>query len=83
MIVDYAGPSELVTPETGFAVPIGSRAEIIAALRKTLDQVLEERSFLPAMAERARKRILDEFTWPAKARKVAAVYARVLANRKV
>ena len=82
VIVDYAGPSELVTPETGFAAPIGTRAEIIDALRQTLDRLVEDRSDLPAMAARARKRVFDEFTWPAKARKVANVYAQVLASRK-
>lgn len=80
VIVDYAGPSELVTAETGFAVPIGNRSEIIQALRQTLEMVLADRSLLPGMAELARKRVAEEFTWPAKARKVSQIYGQVLAE---
>ena len=36
VIVDYAGPGELVTPETGFKIPLGTRAEIVAGFRTVL-----------------------------------------------
>ncbi|MEP0964099.1 MAG: glycosyltransferase family 4 protein [Roseobacter sp.] len=81
VIVDYAGPGELVTPETGFAVPIGSRDEIIVALRHALDGILENRDTLPSMAKHAQTRVFDDFTWPAKARKIVEIYTKVLANR--
>ncbi len=81
MIVDYAGPSELVTPDTGFAVPIASRNNIVSALRQSLDRILADRGVLPDMAARARQRVSDEFTWPVKALKVSAVYNHVLADR--
>ena len=82
VIVDYAGPGELVTPETGFAVPIGTRDQIIPALARVLEDVLADRTVLPAIAARARQRVSDDFTWPAKARKVARIYETVRAQAR-
>lgn len=83
MIVDYAGPAELVTPETGFAVAIGTRAQITAALRTHLDQLVADRSQLPDMAKRAKARVMEDFTWSAKAAKVGEIYQRILDERGV
>lgn len=78
LIVDYAGPSELVTKGSGFAVPVGPRDAIIAGVRGVLERMASDMSTLPAMAERARRRALDLFTWDAKAEQVRAVYRWVL-----
>ena len=74
LVVDYAGPGELVTPETGVAVPIGSREEIVVRLRVALEALSEDPGKLLLMANRARARALTLFTWEAKARQVAEVY---------
>jgi glycosyltransferase involved in cell wall biosynthesis len=81
VIVDYAGPGELVTPETGITVPIGSRAEIVKALQGRLETVCDDPSTLPAMAAAGRARVAERFTWAAKARQVAQVYDWVLGRR--
>jgi glycosyltransferase involved in cell wall biosynthesis len=78
LVVDYAGPGELVTPDTAFAVPVGPRAQIVAAVRARLEALDADRSALPAMAAAGRARIARGFTWPAKAAQVAQVYAWVL-----
>jgi glycosyltransferase involved in cell wall biosynthesis len=74
LIVDYAGPGELVTEATGYKVPIGTRAEVVAGFRDALERVLADPSGLPAMGARARERAHGHFTWAAKARQVARVY---------
>ncbi|MEL7255318.1 MAG: glycosyltransferase [Pseudomonadota bacterium] len=74
LIVDYAGPGELVTPETGLTVPIGPRAQIIADLRAKLDQLVADPSDLPAIADRAYERARTKFTWPAKAQQILRAY---------
>jgi glycosyltransferase involved in cell wall biosynthesis len=81
LIVDYAGPGELVTEGTGIKVPIGPRARIIADLRAALERVVADPSGLPEMAAQAHARAHDHFTWPAKARQVAQVYDWVLGRR--
>jgi glycosyltransferase involved in cell wall biosynthesis len=74
VVVDYGGPGELVTPDTGFAVPIGTRAEIIARFRAVLEGLAADPSRIRPMGERARRRVLEGFTWEAKARQVLEVY---------
>lgn len=78
LVVDYAGPGELVTPQTGLTVPIGPRAQIVRNLEARLAALVADPSGLPAMAERAHARAHELFTWPAKARQLAQVYDWVL-----
>ncbi|MEJ6396210.1 glycosyltransferase family 4 protein [Gymnodinialimonas sp. 2305UL16-5] len=81
VIVDYAGPGELVVPGTGLKVPIGPRGDIIAALRQQLDHIIAQPDILPALAEAAHTRAHTVFTWPAKARQIADIYDWVLGHR--
>ncbi|SEP95356.1 glycosyltransferase family 4 protein [Thalassovita taeanensis] len=78
LIVDYAGPGELVIPGTGVKVPLGTRAQIISGFQKRLTQMADDPGALPPMADAARTRIADLFTWQQKAHQVLAVYRWVL-----
>jgi len=78
VVVDYGGPGELVTPRTGFKVPIGPRASIVAGFRETLTNLTRDRGSLAAIARRARRRVDQHFTWKAKAEQVLEVYRWVL-----
>jgi glycosyltransferase involved in cell wall biosynthesis len=78
VVVDYAGPAELVTPETGCLVPLGPRATIVAGLRDRIERLAGDEAGRAAMAIRAQERIRRWFTWRGKAEQVAAVYAWVL-----
>jgi len=81
VVVDYAGPGELVTKETGFKVPIGRRDEIIANLRKTVAAICKQPEQLAVMSKNARQRVDTLFTWDAKAAQVMQVYDWVLGRR--
>ncbi len=81
VIVDYAGPAELVTESTGFKVPIGPRERIIEGFRATLDRLAENPGDVPAMGNRARERVFRHFTWDAKARMTLEVYRWALGHR--
>jgi len=81
VVVDYGGPRELVSPKTGFAVPIGTRDEIICRLRRVLEQLIANPSVIGPMGRRARARVLRSFTWSTKAEQVAEVYRWVLNQR--
>ena len=78
LVVDYAGPSELVTPTTGILVPLGPRQAIVAAFRTELERLAENDGERKAMARSGRERIARWFTWERKAEQVSAVYAWVL-----
>lgn len=79
LIVDYAGPGELVGAGLGYKVALGTRAEIVARLTTALERLEQDREGLAATGQRARAHVLEHFTWPAKAQQIAALYTRLLA----
>jgi len=81
VVVNYGGPGEIVSPATGFAVPMGRREEIVSRFRATLERLAADPSVLRPMAQKARARILQKFTWSAKAAQVLEVYRWVLGQR--
>jgi len=81
MIVDYAGPGELVTPATGIALPLGTRDEIVARVRAALGRAAADPDGLRPLSDAARRMVRAHFTWAAKARQVAEVYDWVLGRR--
>lgn len=74
VVVDYAGPGELVDGTTGFKLPLGSRAEITRALAGRLEAICADPSGLAARAARGRDMVGALFTWEARARQVAQVH---------
>ncbi len=74
VIVDYAGPGELVTKSVGFKVPIGDRAQIIAAFSELLHQIVQSPEMLTETSRAARQRVEDYFTWDKKAEQVVQAY---------
>ncbi|MCA9289183.1 MAG: glycosyltransferase [Phycisphaerales bacterium] len=74
VVMDYGGPGELVTPRTGFALPMAPRGEIVERLRGVLADLAGRPGDVAAMGERARRRVFARFTWEAKARQVLGVY---------
>lgn len=77
LVVDYAGPSELVTDDNGFKVPLGSRAEIIDGFRRELERIAASPECLGEIGSRARARVHDLFTWQRKAEQIGEVYSWV------
>ena len=81
VVVDYAGPAELVTDATGYRVPIGPRAAVVRRFHEVLERLAMERSRVRPMGERASSRAHTLFAWPAKAAQVLEVYRWVLGER--
>jgi len=81
IVVDYAGPGELVGDRTGFRIPLGRRPEIVAALRRQLQGIAADPSILPGMAEAARADIRARFVWSAKAAQVERIWRAILDGR--
>ena len=74
LIVDYAGPGELVDAEVGFKVPIGLRSSIVRAYTDKLWELAGTQERLAQLGRNARQRVLEKFTWDAKAAQVLAAY---------
>jgi glycosyltransferase involved in cell wall biosynthesis len=78
VVIDYAGPGELVTSEVGYKVPLGTRAQIIERLRSLVGELSSQTSELQVKSTAARRRVQELFTWEVKARQVCEVYRWVL-----
>lgn len=78
IVIDYGGPAELVTPQTGFLVPIGTRQQIIERLRSLLEGLTMDPGAIDRKSASALRRVQTCFTWQAKARQVLGVYRWVL-----
>jgi glycosyltransferase involved in cell wall biosynthesis len=81
VVVDYAGPGELVTESTGCKIPLGRRDEIITRLRAELASLCEQPGRVTALSGAARARVHALFTWDRKAAQMAQIYAWVLRQR--
>lgn len=78
IVVDYGGPAELCSPETGWAVPVGSREEILSGLKGVLDEADADRRGVLSKAAAGKQRVAELLTWGAKAAQTHAVYRWVL-----
>ena len=81
VVVDYAGPGELVDDEVGFKVPIGQRDAIVAALAALLERIAADPSVLPARGAAARARVQRDFVWDAKAAQLVNLASKVASDR--
>ena len=81
VVVDYGGPGELVSPGTGFAVPMGQREAIVRGVREVLEKLVAHPELLDEMGPKARARVLRSFTWDVKAAQVLEVWRWVLGQR--
>lgn len=78
VVVDYGGPAEMVTDSTGFKVPMGPREQIIADVRRVLEDLASRPEQIDRLSRQARQRVLDKFTWEVKAEQTVDVYRWVL-----
>jgi glycosyltransferase involved in cell wall biosynthesis len=81
IVMNYGGPGELVSPDTGIRLPMGSRDDIVRSLRGALEKLIADPSPIRAIGARARARVFRSFTWETKASQVLEVYRWVLGKR--
>ena len=80
VVVDYGGPGELVSGGYGIAIPLGTREQIVARLTRTLAEIVADPAGMCLPPEILRGRVEDEFSWPAKARKIGEIYSKLLST---
>lgn len=81
LVVDYAGPGELVEPGWGWTVPIGPRNQLVADLRRTLEAIVADPDRLAEKGAAGRARIEAMFSWSRKAAQIREVYDWVTGRR--
>ena len=81
IVMDYGGPAELVSPASGYLLPMGDRATVIANLRAALESIIADPGRLAEKSRRGVERAFGLFAWPAKAKQTFEVYRWVLGQR--
>ena len=81
LIVDYAGPAELLAGGGGWRVPLGNRAAIVAGFGAELDRLKRDRAALAEAGRIGLERVRAQFTWDRKAEQVSQIYDWVMGER--
>jgi len=81
IVVNYGGPGEIVTDETGFRLALGSPQSITANAAALLADIAEGRHDLAAIAKRGLERVNGLYTWEKKALQLSEVYDWVCGDR--
>lgn len=82
VVCNYAGPSELVSEESGYLIEMGSKVEIQDRLSSCLTEIVNDPSALIAKSQKCRKDVAEKYTWARKAEQIADIYEWVLSDRK-
>lgn len=77
IVVDYAGPGELVDESTGFKILLGDRSSIIEKLHAVISAILLSPDKLNSKSEACLARIESKFTWERKAEMINNIYHSV------
>jgi glycosyltransferase involved in cell wall biosynthesis len=78
IVADYAGPGELVDETTGVKVAFTDRSSLVDGIRVAIGQFIENPNLLDRLASAARRKVLSNFTWEAKAAQIKQVYTAIL-----
>jgi glycosyltransferase involved in cell wall biosynthesis len=82
IVVDYGGPGEIVTNDTGFRLALGPRQSIVRDATILLADLSAGRHDLAGMAKSGLERVNALYTWEQKARQIAEVYDWVSGDRE-
>src|SRR4030095_1660015 len=63
VVLNYAGPGELVTEGSGFLVEMGTRDQIVQRLREVLTFAVQNPDLIEQKSRLAYRRAHEQFTW--------------------
>ncbi len=78
VIVDYAGPSELVTDNCGYKLPLSKRENLVESFKNTLNEICAAPEQLAEKRQACLNRVQDFYTWDKKVLQVLKIYEWVL-----
>ena len=80
IVVDYGGPGELISPETGIGLPMVPRDQLIPKLRAAMESLAGDHDRCRQLAATAIDRVRSHYTWDVKANQVVDIYRDLLAG---
>jgi glycosyltransferase involved in cell wall biosynthesis len=78
IVVNYGGPGELISAETGVRLPMQPRAELIVALRREMERLADDYHLCRKLGDAAVREVSECWTWDAKAGRVIDIYRELL-----
>jgi glycosyltransferase involved in cell wall biosynthesis len=78
IVIDYGGPGELVTSETGIRLPMTGQGTLPMLLREAMVALAGDPERCRRMGAAAARAVRERHLWPAKAERVAQFYREVL-----
>lgn len=78
IVMAYGGPAEIVDDHSGYRLPLASSDDTARQITSILRRLLAEPALWQKLSDGSRQRVLDDFTWEAKARMSISVYEHVL-----
>lgn len=81
VIVDYAGPGELVDLNIGYKVPMSTRQDIVNNFNIVMTEIVNNPADLAQKSENCVTRINDKFTWEKKAMQIHHIYNWLLSSK--
>lgn len=82
LIVDYGGPAELITEQTGVKLPMRRREELVELLRIAMEELTADPERCRRLGEAAAAEVREHYTWQAKAERIVQFYRETLAFRR-
>ncbi len=73
-VLDYGGPGEYVTKETGVLVPLGRTPQMVDDFASAFATLRQDANRLQQMSDAARERVRTQFTWDAKVSQMVQIY---------
>jgi glycosyltransferase involved in cell wall biosynthesis len=81
VVTDYGGPANLLTPDCGLKIPLGSPEELTSRFRAKLEELATSKELRDRLGKGAAERAYGLFTWDAKARALVEIYYWALERR--
>lgn len=81
IVANYAGPAELVDDNTGIRVPFSDRKSLIQGLKIAIEDIVNHPEKLALYGQASRTKVVENFTWEAKASQISNVYGLLLAGQ--
>jgi glycosyltransferase involved in cell wall biosynthesis len=78
IVVDYGGPGELVSDESGIRLPMAPRDELIGRISNAMATFVRDPQLCQRMSNAGIDRVRRGFTWSRKAAQIATIYRDLL-----
>jgi glycosyltransferase involved in cell wall biosynthesis len=78
IVVDYGGPGELVSDESGIRLPMAPRDELVGRVSSAMVTVVRDPQLCERMSDAGIDRVRRGFTWSRKAAQIVTIYRDLL-----